>query len=119
MAESSSPTITFAVPFYENLAFLGQAIESVLRQSRDDWDLILVDDNPRDQGARQLIDRYNDSRIRYFKNTQNLGLAGNWNRCLDLAETDLVTLLHADDVLTETYAELMISSALKYPEAAL
>src|SRR5262249_34364804 len=51
-------------------------------------------------------------------NDANLGMVGNWNRCLDLAETDLVTLLHADDELRPDYTDVMLQAAQAHPEAA-
>ena len=45
-------------------------------------------------------------------------MAGNWNRCLDLAETDLVTLLHADDELLPNYVSVFRAAAARYPACA-
>jgi hypothetical protein len=45
-------------------------------------------------------------------------MVGNWNRCLDLAETDLVTLLHADDELLDNYCGLMAAAGERFPDAA-
>ena len=55
--------------------------------------------------------------MRYHKNPSTLGMAGNWNKCLSEAESDLVTLLHADDKLLETYCDVMLQAAGKYPAA--
>jgi glycosyltransferase involved in cell wall biosynthesis len=59
-----------------------------------------------------------DSRVRYTHNGRTLGMAGNWNRCLELAETDLVTLLHADDALLPNYTEAFRAAAARYPGCA-
>jgi len=56
--------------------------------------------------------------VSYHRNEKNLGIGGNWNRCLELAKTEFVTLLHADDVLLPSYAESMLAAADRYPEAA-
>src|SRR5262249_10499692 len=44
--------------------------------------------------------------------------AGNWNRCFDLADTDLVNLLHNDDELLPNYVEEMLKAGRDYPDAA-
>src|SRR4051812_25955715 len=86
--------LTIAIPFYKGLDYLRQAIESVRRQSASQWQLLVVDDASPESGAEQLVQSYHDSRMCCHRNERNHGLAGNWNRCLDLAATDLVTLLH-------------------------
>lgn len=109
--------ITIAIPFYKGHAYLRAAIESVRRQSTPAWQLVVCDDGP-ESGTEALVASFADPRIRYVRNEQNLGMAGNWNRCLDVAETDLVNLLHADDELLPNYVEVMLRAGRDYPEAA-
>jgi glycosyltransferase involved in cell wall biosynthesis len=110
--------ITFAVPYYSGVDYLRRAIDSVLRQTIADWHLLVCDDCGPEKGAEELVRSYRDERISYRRNPENLGMAGNWNRCLDLADTGLVTLLHADDELLPCYGEVMLRAADDYPEAA-
>ncbi len=109
--------ITFAIPFYKGIDHLKLAIHSVFTQSFTDWKLVLVD-NGANEEAKFLVASLGDSRCSYVANEQNLGMAGNFNRCLDLAETDLVTLLHHDDELMPNYASTMIEAAAKYKDGA-
>jgi glycosyltransferase involved in cell wall biosynthesis len=102
------PTITFAIPFYNNTIYLRRAIDSVVSQTVDAWRCLVIDDAGPDPEARELVLSYNDPRISYLRAESNGGLAINWNRCLDQATTDLVTLLHADDELLTNYLERMI-----------
>jgi hypothetical protein len=53
----------------------------------------------------------------YTRNAVNLGLAGNWNRCLELASTELVTLLHADDELLPGYAATVVRAHEEFPRS--
>jgi hypothetical protein len=109
--------ITFAIPFHSNLALLEKAVESVLAQSLTDWELIISDDHSPEDGAARIPEKYKDARIRYARNDTNLGMAGNWNRGLDLAQSELVTLLHADDFLLPSYADVMVAAAGRHPDA--
>lgn len=112
--------MTIAIPFYGNLAYLKQAIDSVLQQTEQDFALIIADDcGPEGDEASAWIAALNDQRISYARHTSNLGLAGNWNACIRMAQTDLVTLLHADDLLHPSYVEKMVATATSYPDAAL
>src|SRR5262245_61189654 len=110
--------ITFAIPFYTGGEYLRCAVESVLRQTRPDWELLVCDDAGPEPGTEALLRSFADARVRYVRNEANLGMIGNWNQCLDLARTDLVTLLHADDALLPGYADLMVKAAAGHPRAA-
>ena len=112
------PKLTFAIPFYRGRDYLERAITSVLRQTEPSWRLIVSDDGGSEEGIVELVRSYRDERLSYHRNERNLGMVANWNRCLDLAETDLVNLLHADDELLEQYAALMTTAAQRYPQAA-
>lgn len=110
--------ITFAIPFYSTPEYLDQAIKSVIAQSNSNWRLIVVDDRSPHQGTQAQVQSYGDSRITYYLNPKNLGQSGNWNRCLELAQTELVCILHADDKLQSNYVELMLDAAKRYPLAS-
>jgi glycosyltransferase involved in cell wall biosynthesis len=115
---SNPTTLTVAIPYYAGRDFLAKAVASVQRQTWPDWRLLVCDDRGSDERVDDLIVGSADVRQSYARNRVNLGMAGNWNRCLDLAETDLVTLLHSDDELMEGYCEQMVRAAEAYPQAA-
>lgn len=116
MPDPDAEPLTVAIPFYKGHAYLRAAIESVLRQTSPAWRLIVCDDGP-EPSTREVVELFGDARIRYLKNDRNLGMAGNWNRCLDAADTDLVNLLHNDDELLPNYVELMLRARREYPDA--
>ena len=112
-----APVITFAVPYYSNRDYLIEAIGSVQAQSRSDWLLLVVDDaGP--EPIDDLIAELGDDRISSHRNESNLGLANNWNRCIGLATTPWVTLLHADDRLEPGYAAAVLAAAERDPTLA-
>lgn len=92
------PLVSVCIPTYRGAATIGAAIESVLRQTLVDFELIIVDDqSPDETGA--IVAQYEDPRIRYFRNESNLGPQGAWNRCLALARGRYFKLLPHDDLL--------------------
>jgi glycosyltransferase involved in cell wall biosynthesis len=111
-----SPTITIAIPFYRGLDYLAAAIASVFAQTHADWRLIVAD-NGGEPDTAELMKRFDDPRVRYVRNPTNLGMAGNFNRCLELAETDFVTLLHSDDELEPHYCARLLAAGTAHPEA--
>jgi glycosyltransferase involved in cell wall biosynthesis len=117
MAEPAVELLTVAIPFFKGQGYLRKAIESVLQQSSPHWGLIVCDDGP-ELGTAELVASFADPRMRYLRNDRNLGMAGNWNRCLDVAETDLVNLLHNDDELLPNYVAEMLKAGREHPDAA-
>ena len=112
------PQLTFAIPFYGTVAYLKATLASLQKQAVSEWLAIVVDDASPDKSARALVESLDDDRISYIRNPTNLGLADNWNRCIDLCRTPLVTLLHADDELLPEYAAIMLAAHARWPSAS-
>jgi glycosyltransferase involved in cell wall biosynthesis len=106
-----------AIPFFSGLDYLRSAIESLLAQSTSAWRAVVVDDAGPEPEAADVVRDLADPRIRYVRNDRNLGLAENWNACLDLADSELVTLFHADDMLGPEYVALVLRAHDRHPDA--
>ena len=111
----TKPMISVLIPVYNGEKYIGEAIESVLNQTYQNYELIIVDDKSQDSSC-DLIKSYCDSRIHFEINKKNLGLTGNWNRCIQLATGKFITMLHQDDVMLNTNLEkkIKILSNSKY-----
>ena len=111
------PAISFAIPYYRNVAYLLETIMSVRKQTVDGWELTVVDDaGP--EPAHDLVDAIGDPRITYVRNVANLGLARNWNECVRLARGPLVNVVHADDRLLPEFGARVLEAAARHPDAA-
>lgn len=95
-----SPLVSVCMPVYNSAGFLAEAIESILKQSFTDFELLIMDDCSTDN-SREIISRYasQDSRIVAVFNTDNLGMVNNWNACLVSARGEYVKFLFGDDLL--------------------
>jgi glycosyl transferase family 2 len=111
------PAVSVCIPTYNYARFLGKAIESVLAQTFEDFELI-VSDNASTDDTQAVIAAYGDPRLRAFRNDTNLGLFGNFSRCLELAGTDLVKFVCSDDWLDARYLELTLPVMDAHPEVA-
>lgn len=98
MTETRKPLVSVAIPTYRGARYIGVAIESVLRQSFSDFELLIVDDNSPDD-THAIVERFHDPRLVYLRNERNLGPQGNWNRCLEAARGIYFKLLPHDDML--------------------
>src|SRR3954452_13982689 len=96
-----APQLCLAIPFFSGLGYLSLALRSLLDQSDRSWTAIVVDDASPEDGAQALVAGLGDSRVRYSRNERNLGVAANFNRCIELAsaESPVVVVFHADDEL--------------------
>lgn len=102
--------ISIVMPAYKK-KFLAEAIESILNQSFRDFELIIVDDcSP--ENLYDVVSSYPDSRVSYFRNSENLGAKGmvkNWNYCLSLANREWFVLASDDDIYDSEYLQSMVN----------
>jgi len=108
--------IVFAIPFFKGLPHLETAMKSVVAQNSKYWRGVILDDSidsAESVGAQALAVHYG---FEYLKNSENLGMAKNWNQALTLSDVELVTLLHSDDCLAPHYTEAVLEAAKKHPE---
>lgn len=92
------PLVSVGIPTYRGERFIAAAIESVLRQSLGDFELIVIDDGSLD-ATEAIVRGYADPRLQYLRNERNLGPQPSWNRCLELARGRYFKLLPHDDLL--------------------
>lgn len=112
---------SIVIPAYKD-KYLREAIESVLTQSYKDFELIILDDaSP--YPISDIVELYvNDSRVRFFRNSNNVGaihVVDNWNKCLSLASGEYVICMGDDDCLSADCLELYSNYIEKYPECNL
>jgi glycosyltransferase involved in cell wall biosynthesis len=100
---------------YNRAALLPRAIESVLKQTYPDWELVVVDDGSNDT-TRALIEHYKekDERISYFFQV-NAGLASARNTGMRLAVGDYLCFLDSDDEFAPAHLERRVKYLEKYP----
>ena len=105
ISQPQQPTISIIVPVYKVERFLNECIDSILRQTFTDFELILVDDGSPDN-CPALCDAAaaKDSRIRVV-HQQNRGLSGARNAGLDTARGEWIAFVDSDDTITPDYCE--------------
>lgn len=96
----AAPKISVCIPVKNGGAFLPLAVESVLRQSDHDTELIVVDNCSTD-GTAQWIEQKaaGTPRVRFYRNPTDIGMTANFNACLKQATGEYVKFLCADDLL--------------------
>jgi glycosyltransferase involved in cell wall biosynthesis len=115
------PLVSVLIPTYEYARFLPEAIESVLQQDFEDFELIIADDASTDDTAEVCkVYAQRDSRICFVRHEKNLGMVENWNWCLRKARGKYIKFLLADDRLNHPLAlRRMVGILEKHPEVSL
>ena len=112
------PKVSIAIPLYNCASHIRETIDSVLAQTFDDFELVIVDDQSTDD-SYHIAKSYDDPRIRIIKNIERQGFFGNWNACLEFMTGTYCKLLPHDDPLEPTCLEEQVRVLDAYPEVEL
>lgn len=110
----TTPIVSVCIPSYNSEKYIYFAIDSVLQQQYQNFELIITDDCSTDNTVKIILS-YNDERIKFYQNKVNLGPEKNWNSLLNKAKGKYIKLLCDDDVL---YPDCLIKqiNVLEHPD---
>jgi glycosyltransferase involved in cell wall biosynthesis len=103
---------------FNGARFLRPAVDSILSQTLDDFEFIVVDDGSTDETAR-ILEEYEDPRIILQRNEKNLGLAQSLNRGVSLAQADLIARQDSDDISHPERLNALVSFLDRNPETGV
>lgn len=106
------PLVSIMMPAYNAGKYIGRAIESVLAQTYDNWELIIVDDGSTDN-TYEVASRYKDPRIRILKHDKNMGVGPSRNDALSASRGQWIAVLDADDEWLPRRLEQLLPGALE------
>lgn len=109
------PKVSAIIVTYNRPRLLPHAIQSVLDQTFQDFELIVVD-NGLEQPAEKIVKSFNDKRIKYIKNDRNTGCAGGKNIGIKNAEGEYVAFLDDDDIWLSEKLELQVKAFENVPK---
>ncbi|MFZ6027457.1 MAG: glycosyltransferase [Chloroflexota bacterium] len=110
--------ITVLMPVYNGEKYLRKAIESILKQTFDDFEFLIVDDGSTDESAT-IVNSYADSRIRLIRNETNLGLPATLNKGLALIDTPFIARMDCDDISLPERLEKQFQYMQAHPEVGI
>lgn len=103
---------------FNNSRFIAVAVESVVKQSFQNWELVIVDDFSTD-GSEEIIKKYLvDSRIKFFKNSKNIGYIKTLQKLISFASNGVLLILDSDDALEKDALREASSVFEENPEVA-
>lgn len=99
--------VSIIMPSYNTANYIGMTIESVLKQTYKNWELLIVDDCSTDN-TDEIVAMYEDERIKYLKNKKNSGAAVSRNKALQNVRGKWIAFLDSDDLWVDTKLEEQI-----------
>ena len=102
------PLVSVIMPAYNAENYISYAIESILNQTYSKIELIIVDDNSTDK-TWEIINLFNDRRIKRIRNSRNRGIAYSTNRAIKESNGEYIALMDDDDIAVSTRIEMSLS----------
>ncbi len=112
MASAPVPAVSIITPAYNAERYLQATIDSVARQTYEDFEHLIIDDCSNDGTALIISSASTDPRVRVHRNAKNLGVAATRNAGLELARGALICFLDADDCWMPTKLEQQVTFML-------
>lgn len=103
------------MPVYNGEKYLAEAIESVLWQTYEHWELLLLDDGSSDNSLK-IIHSYTDRRIRFAQNEQNLGIVATRNKLFTMAKGTYFAIMDCDDIFYPKKLEKQVAFMEQNPK---
>lgn len=111
----NSPLVSVVIPAYNQAEFLGEAIQSVLNQTYDQFEIVVVNDASPDQ-TNEVVAQYNDPRIKNIIHEKNQGLPASRNTGIKVAKGDVIALLDSDDIFHPDKLKTHVAFLQTHPE---
>lgn len=113
--------VTVCVPTYNKAIYLKESLSSLLNQTFKDFKLIVVDDASCDN-TENIVKSFSDPRLHYYRNPSRLGMAANWNKCVEFGlneDSEYLALYHDDDIYNKRILERQVKFLNDNPKAGL
>jgi len=110
----SGPLVSICIPTFNRAEMVGKAIESALSQTYTNIEVIVVD-NASTDNIEEVVASFDDPRLKFVKNDENLGLFGNFNRCIEIYNGSFLHILHSDDYIDKDFTAKCVRFFEKNP----
>lgn len=111
-------TFSVIIPLYNKAPYVRKTVESVLRQTFDDYELVIIDNGSND-GSSEIVASFTDPRIRIVRLEENVGVSNARNKGVSLSTAPYITFLDADDWWEPTFFEEMARLIERHPNAGI
>ena len=114
----NNPFVSICIPAYNAELFIFDTLKSAISQDYSNLEIIVSDDCSTDR-TLQVLEGFEDSRLRIIRQNRNLGNYANCNAVIGAAKGELICKLDADDLLEPNFVSEMVAALLAHPEAVI
>jgi glycosyltransferase involved in cell wall biosynthesis len=111
------PEVSVVIPLYNKGLYIARTLNSVLNQTFQDFEVIIIEGGSTDNGA-EIVKGFDDPRIRLIRQ-KNKGVSEARNQGVEIAKADMITFLDADDEWMASHLETILKLRKRYPEAGM
>lgn len=108
------PWVSFCISTYKRPLLLKQQLESILRQTFLNFEIVISDNDP-DRSAEAVVNLIADPRLKYFPNTENLGMMKSFNKSIERSVAEFVITITDDDPVVQDMLEVFFNLINNYP----
>lgn|GEM_PF-851301 len=112
------PLVSVIIPLYNAEKYIYQALQSILEQSYQNLEILIIDDGSTDK-SREIVEQFDSKKIIYLQNKVNLGVSATRNRGFELANGEYIALMDADDISMVTRIEKQVRFLEENPHIGL
>ena len=113
-----NPFISVILPAYNAAEFLNESIDSILHQTYQNFELIIVNDGSTDN-TQAIIEQYADPRIKCIQHDQNKGLVNCLNEAITLSKGEYIVRMDADDIAFNNRIQLQVAYLNEHPAVSI
>lgn len=110
--------VSICIPVYNGEKTIYDTVQAVLNQSYECMEILVIDNCSTDK-TREIIRSIDDPRLKLICNKENVGMVGNWNKCLEYSTGDYAMIVCADDIITEDCVKKKAKVLEKYKDVAV
>ncbi len=118
-APNENAFISYVIPVYKRADLLEKTLDCILKQQEVafEWNIVIVDNEAGGINDTQLlVEKINSDKIVYYRNEENIGVDGNYNRCIEMAQSPWVAMIHGDDLIMDDHLKCS-GEYIKYIES--
>lgn len=112
--QSMPPFVSFCFTTFKRQNYLQATLESILKQSFIDYEVIVSDNDPEESG-RIVVEGFSDLRFKYFPNVENLGMKKSFNKSLERSSGEYIVMIADDDPVYPDMLETLFNLKNEYP----
>lgn len=105
---SDKPLVSICIPNYNNALYIGEAIQSALDQTYENFEIIVADNRSTDNSWEVIQSYASDARLKCYLNDSNLGMVGNFREVFNKAQGKYISFLCSDDLLKKGTIKILV-----------